>query len=256
MQAAELTPSIAAARMRKEKPLEIRDAVDLLKLVEKHELEGEPVVFRGQSHDWPLVPEIGRLPFLVQGQGYHDWYSFEDHLLDKFRKYSYPYLGTRSHSDWEWLYIARHYGLPTRLLDWTTNPLKALFFAVANFRHDKQDSVLWAIEMKAWHESLERQDRRTLRDMTLVYPSHINERIVAQDACFTAFPLPRKGGQFKPAQQERLVRRSLKIRIPAGVRRKLRIQLAGLGFSHRTIFPGLDGVVASIRQHFGEGWLE
>jgi hypothetical protein len=234
----------------------IRSVVTFLALLEKLELSGEEVVFRGQTSDWPLLPDIGRLPFLSQGKAYDSWLGFEDDLLDKFRKYSYPFLPVHTRSDWDWLYIARHYGLPTRLLDWTTNPLKALFFAVQDFRADDKDSVLWALETKGWMESLERVKRDSLKDMLLVYPAHINERIVAQDACFTVFPLPTKHNEFKPANQERLVKRALKFLIPAASRSTLRIELSTLGFTQRTMFPGLDGVVASIRQYFGEGWLK
>jgi hypothetical protein len=242
--------------MQKSSPLRITSVIDLLKLLDRSKLSGESVVFRGQSKNDPLVPAIGREPFLLQGRdGYDNWIDFETDLLDQFRKHAYPYLGARSHSDWEWMFIARHYGLPTRLLDWTTNPLKGLFFAVSNFREDHQDGVFWAIETAGWMESMEGKERSTLRDMVLTYPSHIDGRIVAQDGCFTVFPLPPARKKFRPANKERLVRRSIKIRIPARARADIRSELDGLGVSPGTVFPGLDGAVATIRQRFGEGWL-
>ena len=234
----------------------VESVTDLLVLVDQYELHGEGAVFRGQSLDWPLIPEIGRDAFLLQGRdGYDSWLDFEDNLLNDFKKFSYPYVTDRPKTDWDWMFFARHYGLPTRLLDWSSNPLKGLFFAVQNFRHDKEDSILWAILTKWWSGSMKDSDRKKLSEMDLVYPSHINERIVAQDSCFTVFPLPSKGKEFRVATDERIVDLALKITVPKRALVNLRTELSGLGFSNRTMFPGLDGVAASIRQDAGEGWL-
>jgi hypothetical protein len=241
---------------RKPQQYRVNTVVELLGLLEKLELEGDAVAFRGQSLRWPLVPDIGRPPFLYQGRGFDHWIGFEESLLDKFKKLSHPFIADRSRSDWDWLYIARHHGLPTRLLDWSTNPLKGLFFAVQDFRHDDKDSVLWVLEASVWMESMEREKRSTLKDMLLVYPPHINERIVAQDGCFTVFPMPPDHGDFVPADETKLVTRTVEFVIPAEARRRLRTELVALGLTHRTMFPGLDGVARSIRQEYGEGWLD
>ena len=178
------------------------------------------MVFRGQSSDWPLVPEIGRGPFLRQATGYDEWLHFEDDLLRNYKKYLPPFVTSEPKDDWDWLFSARHHGLPTRLLDWSSSPLKGLYFAVQNHLHDDQNSVLWVLETKGWFESLEMYTRRDLTGMHLVYPSHIHPRIIAQDGCFTVFPLPDPQGQFTAADKEAGVQRSLKEAIPPGSRRK------------------------------------
>jgi hypothetical protein len=83
-------------------------------------------VFRGQAADYPLIPKICRL----KAKG--DIASVERTLLTEFKR-SIPLLIQQQSflSDWDYLTLGQHFGLPTRLLDWSTNALTALWFAVS-----------------------------------------------------------------------------------------------------------------------------
>jgi hypothetical protein len=86
-------------------------------------------IFRGvaDAHGHKLVPKIGRDPDVYDSQ-------VEKVIFANFKRRARQYVTTDRMSDWELLALAQHHGLPTRLLDWTTNPLVAAYFAVTSIR--------------------------------------------------------------------------------------------------------------------------
>jgi hypothetical protein len=199
----------------------------------------------------------------------------EKHLLTSFRKYA---LRSAVHGDWvwNWLSLAKHHGLPTRLLDWTYSPYVAMHFATHNVRDFDQDGAIWCVDYRQSNELLPRKLRKILEDddanifttemlnrvattleafdsmgsddfVLFFEPPSLDERIVNQ---FALFSLPSSANL---SLEELLKRREATYRriiLPAALKWEIRDKLDQVNITERVLFPGLDGLSQWLKRYF------
>lgn len=86
--------------------------------------------FRGEADGaWEFIPKVGR-PSVCGSAGYR--LADEKILFENFRREARRHERGLGFTAMDWMAVAQHHGLPTRLLDWSTNPLVAAWFAVAD----------------------------------------------------------------------------------------------------------------------------
>jgi hypothetical protein len=165
---------------------------------------------------------------------------------------------------WEWYFLMQHYGAPTRLLDWTDNPLVALFFAV--FEHPRDcEAVVWVLDpwwlnskmrkgvtgpMEAdWHEAqpyLPDIEDAFVTDTAgptvpaAIEPPHVDRRLAVQRSHFVIFGKTKDLARTTAAREPASTRRLEKIVIPPESIPEIQIQLENAGFKISTIFPDLE----------------
>lgn len=104
--------------------------------------------FRGQSkratEGYPLVPSVGRYEHMAR-LTLAEREQQECEVLETFSNHLLTHVQHRPLTAWEELAIAQHHGLPTRFMDWTTNPLVALYFAVRNTSKSDKDSAVYVL---------------------------------------------------------------------------------------------------------------
>jgi hypothetical protein len=232
----------------------------------------EPKWFRGESESvTPLLPTLYRAGFAAH----------ENPLLQMFRARASGYhdvVPEVERTD-QWLFLARHVGLPTRLLDWTEGALIALHFAL-----QKEHPVVWMLNphelnrLSMPSDPLMRPDPSRIREFPLtwfrrdppllnpayenirgaweldqpgvelpivVYPTYVHARLRAQRSCFTIHGKRKEG--LNTLVSDSILKRYL---IDPTSRETMRDELRLLGVTDAVAFPDLGGLARELTAQF------
>jgi hypothetical protein len=215
-----------------------------------------------------LTTSIARLGLAYERQ--------ELHMLRAFRKYSAGGVVPQD-SVWNWLALAQHHGLPTRLLDFTFSPYVALHFATADLEHFDVDGAVWCVDYHKIHEMLPPALNDVLNEegaevftaemldkvadtlpkleemgqespfLVFLEPPSLDERIVNQFALFSLMSSPGVNlGQWlreRPDVYSRVI-------IPAKLKWEIRDKLDQANVTERVLFPGLDGLSLWLKRYY------
>jgi hypothetical protein len=178
-----------------------------------------------------LIPSIGR------NIEFHYDNHREERMFRLFKEKSIPFLRERPHDDWEFLAVAQHYGLPTRMLDWTWNPLVAAFFSVQEY--DEEDAAVYALYAAIIPSHSPSVAPFETPGCCIYKPPHFDNRIVAQSGAFTSQDEPDQ--EFPTDECDVII-------IPHALKPDIRHKLRILNIHTGSLFPSLDGVAKAIRE--------
>jgi type I restriction enzyme M protein len=210
-----------------------------------------PGIYRGQVENSPLLPSIGRQNMQVARKRNP---LLEKNLLEQFRFNAagfLPALGdTTTAGWWRCMVLAQHHGLPTRLLDWTRSPLAALFFATER-PPESDESVVYVLLPSPEVHTADWFERRWPcppwdygeEALLFLQPEVTHPRISAQGSLFSVHPgspVDRLGSEVYERDLRRIV-------VPKDASTRIATGLYRLGITKALLFPGPDGVAATLR---------
>jgi hypothetical protein len=228
-----------------------------------------PFSYRGiRNKDYRLKTSYDRI-----GTSYKD---NEFHILRNFKKYAYPFAQKFS-NEWEWMALAQHHGLGTRLLDWSFSPFIALHFAIDVETDVDKDAAIWCVnrtnsksylpgslrdflmkergplvftcdQLATQVKDIEELDKLSEEQFILfLEPPVLDERISNQYAHFSL--MNNKPGDITDwlTKDAELF---FRIIIPSSMKWEIRDRLDQSNISERMLFPGLTGLSKWLNRHY------
>jgi hypothetical protein len=199
----------------------------------------------------------------------------EKHLIRNFKKYAHT-SALIGRSNWNWLALAQHHGLPSRLLDWTYSPYVALHFALNDLQTYDRDGVIWVLNYvkinqylpKKLKDVIEKESSntftadmmdsvcRTLEELDGLHdedfllflePPSLDDRIVNQFALFSLLNNSRTLLDDWLEDHDQFYHRII---IPKELKWEIRDKLDQANITERVLFPGLDGLSMWLKRHY------
>ncbi len=208
-----------------------------------------------------------------------DRQSLEVDIRLKFSQRSVPFVGRSFGNEWDQMFYMQHYGIPTRLLDWSENPFVALYFALSSGQRNKKgealtDAAIWLSDPISWNRaslnavsfsggildetSSQIKSYRPGSDFSdmyakpvMMYGTHNSPRIVAQRGVFCLF-----GQDSKPMEKV-----ALEDNYPENCLQKIVVEKSSVptfieslyrkGFVESVIYPDIHGLAPEMKRSFG-----
>lgn len=214
-------------------------------------------LYRGQMEDWPLDSKLLRL--VREKKLEDDFYSIEKQVFKKFKD-NYRLYHDTEQNDWDLLSFGQHYGLPTRLLDWSINPLIALWFAFEKTKNNNDDRVVFGLAIE--EDSVVNFQEDKLfggRFIKIFEAKSFDERIKNQESWFSIQPphIFGNGGDGLPHfndydtlnEDENFEHYLIKFRFKNSSRQEIIKELDNYGINGVKIYPGMTGLCNMIEMN-------
>lgn len=223
----------------------ITDYLSQILALNKDRGDDEIFIFRGEiSMGYSLIPSIGRVNNYSK--------DLEKQMFLEFKRQYYSYTDLRPKNDMDVLFLAQHYRLKTRLLDWSYNPLVALYFAcereVDSQKDEKKNGRIYYCTLK--NKMFDNQvspemptvmeDIQNVKSDILIVPDYTDIRYRNQQALFMLCSKPNEA-----------IKNDINfLEIDEDSKKQIRNDLALLGYNKTFIYPMLESLCKDINKCF------
>ena len=241
----------------------------------------QPRWFRGCCEGDDLTPSLYRHPI---NNDPDSLFKQEMAILKRFKQRSIPYIGNSyaNEDDLNLLFIMQHFGVPTRLLDWTESPYIALYFALTGARYKKTTGGIpdydtnvhiWVLDPITWNGKaldlapppgiISPPDNDLLNgylpgsmpyrkpEPVALYGIYNNPRIVVQRGVFTLFGANTKPMEVTYVENNYPQDSLLKMTIAKNHVGDMLNALSRIGITDSVVFPDLPGLAKELKRQFG-----